>query len=221
MNKKLIGKFQSNGIIDLGQVYCIDEAIINEVKPTTVYYSLDNVRYFKTNVTINDNKFRFNNLIARYIKFDYECELEVYEGEGYIGEYNEDWTKVFVQDQYWVGGDGLFSFNLTGKDNYDSNEDDKTICVFGDTFACTLGKDESRLDPLAMPNNSYCLLSSTNPLKTDAKFFINEDEKGHCMAYLSPYNDLAYIGTMASNLVDYNPENKYNYLSGRNPKKKI
>ena len=61
MNKKLIGKFQSNGIIDLGQVYCIDEAFINEVKPTTVYYSLDNVRYFKTNVTINDNKFRFNN----------------------------------------------------------------------------------------------------------------------------------------------------------------
>ena len=41
MNKKLIGKFQSNGIIDLGQVYCIDEAFIYEVKPTTVYYSLD------------------------------------------------------------------------------------------------------------------------------------------------------------------------------------
>ena len=51
--------------------------------------------------------------------------------------------------------------------------------------------------------------------------FINEDEKGHCMSYLSPYNDLAYIGTMASNLVDYNLENKCNYLSGRNPKKKI
>lgn len=221
MKNKLIGKFKSNNIVDLGKIYCIDEAIISIVKPTEVYYSLDNVRYFKTNVSIKDNNFRFNNLIARYIKFDYECEIEVYEGEGYIGEYNEEWTNVFVQDQYWVGGDGLFSFNLTGKDNYDSNIDDKTICVFGDTFACTLGKDESRLDPLAMPNNSYCLLNSIDPKKTDAKFFINEDEKGHCMAYLSPTNDLAYIGTMATNLVDYNPENKGNYLSGRNPKNKI
>ena len=51
--------------------------------------------------------------------------------------------------------------------------------------------------------------------------YINEDEKGHTKAYLSPTNDLAFSGTMASNLVDYNPENLGNYLSGVNPKKNI
>ena len=72
-----------------------------------------------------------------------------------------------------------------------------------------------------MPNNSYCVLSSTDINKTKVEFFINEDEKGHTKAYLFPTNDLAFAGTMASNLVDYNPENIGNYVSGINPKKKI
>lgn len=221
MNNKLIGKFLTSNFVDLGKICPIGYAIFKGNQPKTIQYSLDNVRYFKETINIKNNIIDFSNLIARYIKFDCEVELEIYEGEGYIGSYNDEWTDLFIQDQYWVGGDGLFSFNLTGSDDYSSSEDDKTVCVFGDTFACTLGHDERRLDPLAMPNNSYCVLQSTKASKADVKFYINEDEKGHTKAYLFPTNDLAFAGTMATNLVNYNPGNLGNYLSGINPKKNI
>ena len=221
MKTRLIGKFTSSNFVDLGGIYPVGFAIFKGNISKKIQYSLDNVTYFQEEVEFNENKIIFSNLIARYIKFDGDVELEIYEGEGYVGTYNEKWTSLFVQDQYWVGGDGLFSFNLTGADDYSSNENDITVCVFGDTFACTLGHDESRLSPLAMPNNSYCVLDSTNADKTNVKFYINEDEKGHCKAYLFPTNDLAFAGTMASNLVDYNPENVGNYLSSINPKKNI
>lgn len=223
MKGKFIGEFSSNNcIIDLQEVRVLGDAIIDVVKPTEIYYSLDNVRYFKSQVKIKNNEFSFNNLVARYIKLDYNFKIKIYQGSGYIGQSNKKWDKIFVQDQYWVGGDGLFSFNLTGKDNYSSKEDDLTLCVFGDTFACTLSDDFVRLDPLAMPNNSYCEISSTNPDKANAIYHISEDEMGHCKAYLEPNNPLAFEGTMASNLVNYDSNYKdKNYLSGINPKKKI
>ena len=221
MKRRLIGKYHTTDFVDLGSVYPVGVAFYKGNKPKVIKYSLDNVRYFEEIIESDDNQIDFSNLIARYIKFDCELELEIYEGEGYIGSYNDEWTDLFTQNQYWVGGDGLFSFNLTGSDDYSSSEDDVTVCVFGDTFACTLGIDESRLSPLAMPNNSYSVLHSTNPSKAKVEFFINEDEKGHCIAYLLPTNDLAYAGTMASNLVDYNSNNIGNYVSGINPKKNI
>lgn len=220
MSKKLIGEFTSkNNLIDMGDIYVIDEAYISVVKPTLVYYSLDNVRFFKTNVTIVNKKFFFKNLVARYIKFDFDCILKVYQGKGYIGKSEKKWTKLFVRNQFWVGGDGLYSFNLTGKDNYLADKNDVTLCVFGDTFNCTLSKDFVRLEPLAMPNNSYCLIDSTDINKAKAEFYINEDDRGHCRPFLSVNNDLGYKGTLASNLVNYNNEN--NWLSGINPKNDI
>ena len=218
---KLIGKFANTKFIDLGDIYPLSNAIFEGNVSSNIEYSLDGVRYFKETVEIKDNKIDFVNLVARYIKFENEVTLEVYEGEGYIGVYNDEWTDIFTTSQYWVGGDGLFSFNLTGADDYSSKEDDKTVCVFGDTFACTLGLDQSRLEPLAMPNSSYCVLHSKNPKNANISFHINEDEKGHTKAWLFPTTDLAYAGTMATNLVDYNPTNIGNYISGINPKKNI
>ena len=117
MKGKFIGEFSSNNcVIDLQEINVLGEAIIDVVKPTEIYYSLDNVRYFKSQAKIKSNQFSFDNLIARFIKLDYDFKIKIYEGCGYIGKSNKKWDKVFVQNQYWVGGDGLFSFNLTGND---------------------------------------------------------------------------------------------------------
>ena len=223
MNRKLIGEFSSNNLIlDLGKVEVLDKCLLLEGQPKEVSFSLDNVRYFKSSVEVSDGCINFKNLVARFIKFDCEVKIVCYQGRGYIGVANKKWNEVFVQNQYWVGGDGLFSFNLTGKDNYTAKEDETTLCVFGDTFACTLSDDLIRLSPLSMPNNSYCILHSKDPSKVNAEFYICEDNIGHCKAYLEPANELAYEGTMASNLVNYNKEYfEYNYLSGINPKKDI
>lgn len=220
---KSIGKFFSkNNIIDFQDIICIDKAIIVTLKTTEFLYSLDNIRYFKTKVVIENGYILFNNLVCRYLKLPYDFEIEVFQGSGYIGEANKDWTDLFATNNYWVGGDGLYSFNLNGHDNYNSEEYIKTLCVFGDTFFCTLGHNQSRLSPLAMPNNSYCIINHKNPKKAKVDFYINEDEYGHCKAYLEPNNDLCFSGTMASNLVNQNlGDNDLNYLSGYAPKNKI
>lgn len=223
MNKKLIGEFSSsNLIIDLGKVEVLGLCELLKGSPKEISFSLDNIRYFKSSIVVRNKTIDYKDLVARFIKFDCETKIVFYQGDGYIGTSNKEWNKVFVQDQYWVGGDGLFSFNLTGKDNYTAKEDETTLCVFGDTFACTLSDDFVRLSPLAMPNNSYCILHSKDPNKANPDFYICEDEFGHCKAYLEPTNELAYEGTMASNLVNYNKEYfDHNYLSGVNPKKDI
>lgn len=224
MSNKLIGIFESiDGIIDLGKVDVVSHVISDIALPSSlIFYSLDNVRYFKWDISFQGKRIDFENLVCRYIKFDYDLKLKIYRGKGYIGKANEKWNKVFVKDQGWTGGDGLYSFNLDGYDNYSSKEDDRTLCVFGDTFYCTLGKNDERLSPLAMPNNSYCELDSVDVNKVNAKFYVNEDEMGHCEAYLVPDNPLGYEGTLASNLINYNLDKENgNYLSSYDPKKPI
>lgn len=223
MSVKLIGNFSSfEGKIDLKKVWVLGKAKVKISQPSKITFSLDDETYFEPSLLLVDGEFDFNNLVARYLKAEGEFEIEVYQGEGYIGVSEKKWDKLFAKEQYWVGGDGLYSFNLNGSDNYQSKEDDVTFCVFGDTFACTLGHDESRLEPLAMPNNSYCIIKKKNPSEEDVEFFLNEDDKGHCKAFLEPENELAYSGTMAFNLINYNPEQiNNNYLSSINPKKDI
>ena len=223
MKPKLIGKFISHDcIVDLKEILPLGGAKINVVKPTAVSYSLDNKRYFDSSVFLQDKEFSFNNIVARYIKLDYDFEIEVYLGFGYVGIENKEWTSLFEQNQYWTGGDGLYTFNLKGKDQYNLEDKDvTTLCVFGDTFLTTLGKNNVRLNPIAMPNNSFCIINGKKPNPDNIKFFINCDEKGHCTEYMIPDNSLSFQGTMASNLVQYNSKEVTPYLSGYNPNKDI
>lgn len=221
---KLIGFFKSsNGIIDLKNIEVVSLCVSDkDISSSLVYYSLDNVSYFKCKAKFENKKIFLDNIVCRYIKFDYDLSIKVYSGTGYIGKENKKWNKLFVKDEGWTGGDGLYSFNIDGVDNYLSEETNRSICVFGDTFYSTLSLNNERLAPLAMPNNSYCELSGTNINNLKATFHVNEDDMGHCIAYLTPSNDLAFEGTMASNLVNYNLDMfNYNYLSSYNPKKPI
>lgn len=225
MNNSLVGTYKSKyKIVDLGRVLPINEAIFNSsVLPHCIYYSLDNAQYFPSNVNVKSKTIAFNNLVTRYLKFDTDCEISVYKGVGFVGKENHDWTDLFVHDMGWCGGDGFFTFNLKKKERMDlKNEEVKTLCVFGDTFINTIGSDGSRLDSLLMPNNSYSIIDGLKPKKDKIQFFVKQDEKGHYMSYLVPNNDLAFDGTMASNLVRYT-DNKTNanYLSAYNPKENI
>ena len=84
MNNKLIGKYLTSNFVDLGKIYPIGYALFKGIQPKKIQYSLDNVRYFEESVEIKDNIIDFSNLIARYIKFDSEVELEIYEGAHHV-----------------------------------------------------------------------------------------------------------------------------------------
>lgn len=212
-----IRKYISKGnVVDLGKRYVLSSIKIIKGTSSSITYSLDNITYFRTYKELDD----LDNLVCRYLKFESEVEIEITLGTGYIGYKNEKWTSRFVRDYMWTGGDGLYSFNLTGKDNYLAKENDKTLLVFGDTFVGTLSDSKVRLAPLAMPNNSYAELDNLDIDKANISFNVNEDELGHIKAYLEPDNELCYEGTHAYNLVNYSSKDT-NYLSGWDPKKDI
>ena len=212
-----IRKYISKGnVVDLGKRYVLSSIKLIKGTSSSITYSLDNITYFKTYKELDN----LDNLVCRYLKFESEVEIEITLGTGYIGYKNEKWTSRFVRDYMWTGGDGLYSFNLTGKDNYLAKENDKTLLVFGDTFVGTLSDSKVRLAPLAMPNNSYVELDNLDISKANISFNVNEDELGHIKAYLEPDNELCYEGTHAYNLVNYSSKDT-NYLSGWNPKKDI
>ena len=47
MENRIIGKYQSSRLIDLGDIYPVGYAIFKGNISDTIEYSLDNVRYFK------------------------------------------------------------------------------------------------------------------------------------------------------------------------------
>lgn len=223
MNSRLIGHFRSSDcLVDLHKVYPLGKALVRCAHPCQVSYSLDGIRYFSSTCLIHDGEFDFGGLIARFIRLDCDFEIEIYQGEGYLGVRDARWTELFASSQYWTGGDGLYSFNLIGGDHYDDGDEIRTFCVFGDTFATTIGKGNLRLDPIAMPNNSYCIVTGKKSGDLKADFHIFEDEKGHCGSYLIPETAQAYEGTLADHLVDYYADGPLlPYLSGYDPKTEI
>lgn len=207
--------------VDFGKIIVLSHLYIAKGKVTKISYSLDNIKYFETKADFGEN-INLHNLVCRYLSFDADIEFTYDLGTGYIGYPADEWTNKFVKDYGWTGGDGLFSFNLTGADNRFAKESDKSLLIFGDTFVGTLSKDHVRLAPLAMPNNSYCELDSIDCNKSNFDFHVNEDEKGRIKAYLEPTNELMQEGTQAYHLVNYASKSlENNYLSSYAPKKDI
>lgn len=207
--------------VDFGKIIVLSHLYIAKGKVTKISYSLDNIKYFETKAYFGEN-INLHNLVCRYLSFDADIEFTYDLGTGYIGYPADEWTNKFVKDYGWTGGDGLFSFNLTGADNRFAKESDKSLLIFGDTFVGTLSKDHVRLAPLAMPNNSYCELDSIDCNKSNFDFHVNEDEKGRIKAYLEPTNELMQEGTQAYHLVNYASKSlENNYLSSYAPKKDI
>jgi hypothetical protein len=147
-------------------------------------------------------------------KKDSKLTLEL--GRGYIAKKDESFSKHFNNHSGWSGGDGIFSFNLEDEnDQFDQNEDKKTLFIFGDTF---VGKSDEkthqRFQPHLMPNNS---LAYYHHHKMD--FHINQLNDGSVRAFYEMDEKYDQSGSIARNLITYDQkQNKLNYLSGYYPK---
>ena len=86
--------------------------------------------------------------------------IEVVLEPGFYAEKDEAFTSLFLKEDLWRGGDGIYSFNLNqGLDGFDAPKSSKTLFVFGDTFVGEINPHTfKRLEPTLMPNNSYALM---------------------------------------------------------------
>ncbi len=210
---------ENNGIIDFGKTVVLSKAKA-EGKIRALSYSLDNIRYFAEEIRENDGYIDLDNLVCRYLKVE-GGELSSFSlGEGYIGAPAKEYDALFVRKEGWMGGDGLFTFNLFGGREKEA-ERVRTLCVFGDTFLNTRGNDDSRLSPWLMLHNSYAIIEGKEPNENNISFHIKQGEKGNYLPYLEPDNALSKIGSDASNLVDYGVNEAEPYLSSYNPQEDI
>lgn len=210
----------NKGIVDFGKVVVVSSLEI-EGEMSELSYSLDGVTYFQEEIRLSNGQLNLENLVCRYLKVGEIKVIKAYQGTGYIGTEDKDYDNLFVTKKGWMGGDGLFTFNLFNNRDF-LPERTRTLAVFGDTFLNTRGQDDSRLDPWLMPHNSYAIIEGNSTNKENISFHVKQGEKGNYLSYLEPDNPLSKEGTMASNLVSYNlPYEIGSYLSSYDPKEDI
>ena len=158
---------------------------------------------------------------ARYIKFiaQEHTHIMVYEGPGFTAEAEPRWNEPFRRLSGWMGGDGIFSFNVRdGKDAFDQQHA-KTLFVFGDTLVgLSDASGMRRIRPLLMPNNSIAYLEGNGATHLDIDFRLNTHKEGHIISFIEPNNPSMYDGTVPEHLIrdDHRGEVRH-YLSSFNP----
>ena len=136
-------------LVDLGRIYPLGK--IEYKGNVKIDLSHDGKKYF--NKVIDDS---LEDETARYIKFKSGIKqtVTVRAGLGYYAVKNEEFEKHFVRRHHWTGADGIYSFNLENKEDY-NQQNDKTLFVFGDTFVGQVNEQGNRLEPTAMVNNTF------------------------------------------------------------------
>jgi len=97
----------------------------------------------------------------------------------------EDWNKLFIRNEGWFGGDGIFTLALSGVDSADADAESKTLVLFSDSLIGEIndGKVDSTFQ---MINNSVALIKGVEPLDTAISFHWSTNENGDASSIFIP-----------------------------------
>lgn len=162
-------------IIDLEKIYPLGK--IKYIGIVQIELSHDGDKYFSVDV-----KDCFDNETARFIKIKSNTSqvIEIFMGLGYVAYKNHEFEKLFIRKSYWTGADGIYSFNLEKKEDY-NQQDDKTLFVFGDTFMGFVNEQGNRIEPTAMVNNTLAYYKNGN-----IHFEAAKDVEGNFVSLFNP-----------------------------------
>ncbi len=106
----------------------------------------------------------------------------------YTTEASPEWTALFYRKSGWFGGDGIFSFALSGVDFEQSGERDSTLLTFGDTY---IGEVENNkpLPGNKMVNNTVAYVIGTDPDPEKIFFHYKKDAEGTPQTFFVPNNE--------------------------------
>jgi len=97
----------------------------------------------------------------------------------------EDWNNLFIRNEGWFGGDGIFTLALSGVDSADADAENKTLVLFSDSLIGEIndGKVDSTFQ---MINNSVALIKGVEPLDTAISFHWSTNENGDASSIFIP-----------------------------------
>jgi hypothetical protein len=91
-----------------------------------------------------------------------------------------DWNQLFVYEEGWFGGDGIFAIPMDGKEFVPATEDTKSLVLFSDTMIGNIKDSKLKPGDFSMIHNSVAILTGRTPSKENIDFFWTEqDGKAH------------------------------------------
>lgn len=88
-----------------------------------------------------------------------------------------DWNDLFIRNNGWFGGDGIFTLPLDGLDSVNTAAESQTLVLFSDSLIGEI-KDKKVDSTFQMINNSVAMIKGAAPLDTAVSFHWAEDENG-------------------------------------------
>lgn len=99
---------------------------------------------------------------------------------------NQPWTDLFVRNEGWFGGDGIFGIPLDGKEFIPATKDTRTLFTFGDTMIGHHNGDTLGRNDFTMINNSVGILTGKKPKPDQINFHWDKSETGEAQALFLP-----------------------------------
>jgi hypothetical protein len=91
---------------------------------------------------------------------------------------SEEWNQLFIRNQGWFGGDGIFGIPMDGKEFVPAGENTVTLFTFGDTMIGNHDGNVLDTNSFYMVNNSVGYLVGNKPDPEKMSFHFDQDERG-------------------------------------------
>ncbi len=87
-----------------------------------------------------------------------------------------EWNALFIHQEGWFGGDGIFAIPLDGKEFIPATVNTRSLFVFGDTMIGTIEDGTLKPGDFSMIHNSVGILKGKEPNLENIEFYWTEDE---------------------------------------------
>ena len=98
----------------------------------------------------------------------------------------EDWSQLFIRNQGWFGGDGIFAIPMDGKEFVPATDSTETLFLFSDTMVGSFQGDTLLEGNFTMVNNSLGILTGGLPDDKKIEFIVKQDQKGEPTSIFYP-----------------------------------
>tara|TARA_R110002049_G_scaffold97783_1_gene238163 strand:- start:3658 stop:4911 length:1254 start_codon:yes stop_codon:yes gene_type:complete len=113
---------------------------------------------------------------------------------------SNQWNQLFIKNEGWFGGDGIFGIPMDGKEFVLATDSTVTLFTFGDTMIGHHDGDTLLKKDFKMINNSVGILKGRHPINKKINFHWKKDEGGEAIALFKPntpnskLNDYYWLG---------------------------
>ncbi len=99
---------------------------------------------------------------------------------------DNSWNELFIRNNGWFGGDGIFGIPLDGKEFVPASDNTRTLFTFGDTMIGYHNGDSLGREDFTMVNNSVGFLNGSQPDASHISFHWKESSDGKPKALFIP-----------------------------------